>query len=138
MHVGALVVLLTIDGDAGWRAAVAVLVGLSLAAGMIRQYRPARWWRPLPTAVRWSANDEWGVDFGDGVEIKNYTLQEYWCSPRLVMLRLKPAVSGRRLTLVLPWDAVAAEPFRRLRARLRLQSGVGRARYRSAPGADRG
>lgn len=137
MHVGALVVLFAVDGGAGWRAAVGVLVGLSLAAGMVRQYRPARWWRPLPTAVRWSASGEWDADFGAGADARNYTLREYWCSPRLVILRLKPALSGRSLTLVLPWDAVPPEPFRRLRARLRLQSGVGRARYRSAPGADR-
>ncbi len=41
--------------------------------------------------------------------------------PWLVMLVLKPEGRRRRVSLVLPADAVEAEAFRRLRARLRLQ-----------------
>ncbi|MEK7815829.1 MAG: protein YgfX [Pseudomonadota bacterium] len=41
--------------------------------------------------------------------------------PWLVMLVLKPEGRARRLSLVIAADAVEAEAFRRLRARLRLQ-----------------
>ena len=41
--------------------------------------------------------------------------------PWLVMLVLKPEGRPRRASLVIPADAVEAEAFRRLRARLRLQ-----------------
>ncbi len=66
----------------------------------------------------WDAAGQWYID--DGNEC--YHLQgEVVVTPMLLLLRLR-ADGGERRDLLIPADAVAAEPLRRLRVRLALES----------------
>lgn len=125
LHAGALVIVVASSGDLWWRVSLAALVGLSSILGALRHggHRWAgRWYGATAAAIAWSSGGEWTVRLAHQTDWQVYTLQEYWCGPWLVIVRLKPLAPGRCLSVVIPWDAAAPEPFRRLRARLRLQN----------------
>lgn len=118
LHAGAAVIAAALPLAWPWRAALFAFVAASLYLALSRHAL-----RHAPAAVialalgdegrcalRRRGSDAW----------EEGTLVDCWVHPRLTLLAVRCA--GRRLAsrVAIPADGVAAEPFRRLRVRLRL------------------
>lgn len=74
------------------------------------------------TAVELDRDGSWALRFAGDASWHSCRLIDRWVQPRVVILRLRRDGWRRAHNVVIFADAVAAEPFRRLRARLRLEA----------------
>lgn len=118
LHAGAAVVALTLPLGWPWRAMLLVFVGASLYLALWRHAL-----RRAPAAVV-------ALALGDGTRCalrrrggegwEEGTLVDCWVHARLALLAVRCPGRPFACGVVIPGDGVAAEPFRRLRVRLRL------------------
>lgn len=120
LHAGAGVIAVTLPLGWYWRLALLALVAVSLWRALVLHA-----WRRAPAAVVGLA-----VDDEDTCALRRRTgagweegrLLDCWVHPRLALLTVRLCARRRAIGVVIPADAAAAEPFRRLRVRLRLRT----------------
>lgn len=130
MHVGAVTIVWIVPADALLRAGLMLFVLASFAHALMRHARLGASWSGLPAwlrprivaALEWDAAGDWSMRYAGETQWRACVLRDRWLHPRLVILRLRSETDGRAVTVLLAADAVACEPFRRLRARLQLQT----------------
>lgn len=115
MHVGAVVVLVLIPAGILMRAAALVLICVSLLSNL-----GTHAFRTRPQAIKRIEirNEGWTLISNAG-QFECCRVIAQFVHAWFVVLRLKPE-GGRELSLVIARDALAAESFRALRARLNL------------------
>ena len=129
MHVGAFALVWLMPMAMYLRVGIATAVIVSLGYTLVRHARLARLANRLPTwlqprvidVVEWDATGNWSIRYAASPQRHPCTLREYWLHPWLVILRLRPETGRGTANVLIAADAVAADGFRRLRARLRLQ-----------------
>lgn len=115
---------------------VSATTGDETSDGKRRTWQPlgaARSWRrwppllapPVVDALEWNRDGNWSVRFLGSTQWHPCELRERWLQPWLVILRLRDDSDARTWSVLVVRDAVAPDAFRRLRARLRLQTEVG-------------
>jgi len=130
MHAGAFAIVWTVPAGAITRAALVLCVALSAAYVLLRHGRLGglskrladRFVPRIVSAVEWDRDGNWSLRDSESEQWWPCELREHWLHPWLVILRLRPEAGSRALNVLIPADAVAADAFRRLRARLRLQT----------------
>lgn len=75
-------------------------------------------------AIELDRDGSWAIRRVDETTWHNCRLVDYWVYPQVVILRLRRGGARRAIGVVVAADAVAPDPFRRLRARLRLEGAV--------------
>lgn len=129
MHVGAYAIVWLMPMAIYLRVGVAIAVIVSLGHTLVRHARLVSlanrlpvWLRPrVVDAVEWDAAGNWSIRYVASTQWHPCALREHWLHPWLVILRLRPETGRGTATVLIVADAVAADGFRRLRARLRLQ-----------------
>lgn len=130
MHAGALAIVWIVPAGAITRAVLTLFVAGSAwyalshvgCFGRIAERWPG-WLRPrIVTAIEWDSDGNWSLRDSESEQWRPCELREHWLHPWLVILRLRPETNSRALNVLIPADAVAADAFRRVRARLRLQT----------------
>lgn len=116
LHGGALPMILALPVD-GWLAGV-LLIALVFSllrtlAGPVLMRRDS-----AIVAAAWLGDGRWRLRRRDGVEQEARLLPDSYVHPWLTVLNFRAA---RRCSLVLPWDSLDPETFRRLRVRLQLE-----------------
>ena len=128
MHAGALTIVWIVPVGAITRAVLALFVAWSAwyalsHVGCFARKRWPGWLTPrIVTAIEWDSNGNWSLRDSESEQWWPCELREHWLHPWLVILRLRPEAGSRALNVLIPADAVAADAFRRVRARLRLQT----------------
>lgn len=130
MHVGALIIVWAVPGAVVTRAALTVVVVLSFVHALLQHARLGllskrlpQWLKPrIVEAVEWDTAGNWSVRYAGSAQWHGCVLRERWLHPWVVILRLRSEMDARALNVLVAADAVAADAFRRLRARLRLQT----------------
>ncbi len=129
MHAGAFAIVWIAPAGAITRAALVLCVALSAVYVLLRYGRLGGLSKRVEdrfvqvvSAVEWDSGGNWSLRYAGSVQWQPCELREYWLHPWLVILRLRSDGDGRTLSVLIPADAVAADAFRRLRARLRLQT----------------
>lgn len=133
MHVGAFTIAWIVPASALVRAGLVLFVLGSFAHALMRHARLGVSWNGLPVwlrpkivaALEWDRAGDWSVRYAGEVQWHACVLRDRWLHPRLVILRLRSETDARAVHVLLAADAVAREPFRRLRARLQLQTAAG-------------
>lgn len=130
MHVGALVIVSIVPAAIVTRTALTLFVMLSFVYALLQHARLGllsnrlpHWLKPrIVEAVEWDTAGNWSVRYTGSARWHGCELRERWLHPWVVILRLRSETDARSLNLLVAADAVAADAFRRLRARLRLQT----------------
>lgn len=119
VHVGAAAIAALSPLALSLRVAILVLVAAGLYRGLGRH--ALRRGRHAITGFVLNDDDTCAVRHGAG-DWEDARLLDRWVHPRLTILVVRGARRRRASGIVVPWDAVPAEAFRRLRVRLRLQT----------------
>lgn len=130
MHAGALAIVWIVPAGTVTGAMLALFVAWSawyalshVGCFVRRSERWPGWLRPrIVTAIEWDSDGNWSLCDSKSEQWWPCELREHGLHPWLVILRLRPEAGSRALSVLIPADAVAADAFRRLRARLRLQT----------------
>jgi len=114
MHLGAAAIVAVVPLP--WPARAALWAALLASAYLA--LAPSR---RTVAAVELDGDGSWALRLRGDEAWHACELTDRWVHPFLVILRLHIEGRRRAISLVIPADAAAAEPFRRLRARLRME-----------------
>jgi hypothetical protein len=118
-HGCAAVVWLAVPTAAGWTLGVLATIAASLVLALRGAGRSGSG-GARPAGLRCEAGGTWVLIDAHGSAVPVRLLADTFMHDRLVILRLAIA-GGRRISLVLPWDAMEEQDFRRLKVRLTLE-----------------
>lgn len=130
MHIGALGIVAIVPMHGLVRAALMLFALVSATRALlhhgrlrIRLPRTLQWLAPrVVAAIEWDSAGNWSIRYASAPTWLTCELREHWWQPWLVILRLYVEPDGRCRSVLIPADALAPDEFRRLRARLRLQT----------------
>lgn len=121
VHAGAFAIALFVPLPAAVRVALAVLIGVSL----YRELNCHALRRAQSAVVMFELQSEDGtcaVQRRGSPDAEEARLVDQWVYPRLTLLVVRLAQRRWPVSVVIPWDAVEPESFRRLRTELLLRS----------------
>lgn len=118
LHVGAAAIVAIVP--LGWILRSFVWAALAISFHRTLRLQRLRA-RAAVTGLEWDGDGSWAIRLSGDATWHSCRLVDRWVHPYIVILRLRRDGARRAVNVVIAADSVAAEPFRRLRARLRLE-----------------
>ena len=120
IHVLALVALIPLPLEVWWK--LAIVGGLLVDLGWSYRLHAVKTSGSAIVEAVWDGEGIWQLSLGNGDQVEAVLLPDSVVTLSLVVLNFRG--NGRRRSLVLTIDNTDAEQLRRLRARLRVESGA--------------